>query len=79
MKLGRIIAEGESCIEDVEKLTKQGFKRVRNDAWLRRALRAYNNRKTEWQFYYNPETKKTVARRITLFMGQWWDTIWEVV
>ena len=79
MRLGCVIAEGEDCRETVEKLLEQGFKRVSNDMWLRRALRAYNNNKTRWIFYFNPETKQTVARRITLFMGQWWDTLWEVL
>ena len=59
----------ESRIERV--LQRQGYRPVRNDLWLRRALRLWNKRKRVYNFYFQPKTKVTIVVMVWLYMGTW--------
>lgn len=59
----------DTKVED--RLREQGFKRVRNDTWLRKITGLWDRKNRQYTFYWNPETNETVVYSVSLIYGRW--------
>jgi len=81
MQMGKLIAAGKLVKQAIMQFSKEGWRKIKNDKWLREELGITKEESNiQWIFYWHPKTKQTMARKRVLDVDSlcWQEYLYEI-